>query len=72
MTGSGALQTTATGPDGQPASPVSGPTPHAGSTYDRLGDEWDTTYRFDQPGCWHLQLTRDDTRADIWIDVQPR
>lgn len=72
MTGSGALQATATGPDGQLAPPVGGPTPHAGSTYDRLGDEWDTTYRFDQPGCWHLQLTRDDTRSDIWIDVQPR
>ena len=69
MTGHGELQATAIGPTGQNAPLVSGPTAHTGSSFERPGDEWGVFYRFDQPGCWQLHISRNDFEGDAWIEV---
>jgi hypothetical protein len=71
MTGSGPLVATATSPSGTPTPLDWGPDEHGGSNYDRPGDEWGAGYRFDEYGCWHLHLARDDTQADVWLDIAP-
>lgn len=70
MTGSGELSITATGPTGEPLPLTFGPERHAGSTYDRPGDEWGSGYKFTQPGCWQLHLEREDTSGDVWLQVE--
>lgn len=70
MTGSGELSITASGPAGESLALTFGPEPHAGSTYERPGDEWGSGYRFDVPGCWNLHLERDDTSGDVWLQVE--
>ena len=71
MTGSGELSISVTGPSGESVPLTFGPERHAGSTYDRPGDEWGSGYRFTQPGCWHLHLERADSSGDVWLDVEP-
>lgn len=69
VTGSGPLSATATGPDGRDRPLAWGPEPHDGSSYKRPGDEWGVGYRLDDPGCWHMRLTRGSDTADVWLRV---
>lgn len=70
MTGTGALQLAAVGPEGRRIIPTR-VTQHAGSTWQRPGDEWDATFVFPESGCWRLQATRQATVGDVWLVVQP-
>lgn len=71
MTGRGDLRPSVVSPSGRPAELAWGPEPHAGSTYERPGEEWGTGYRFDEPGCWRVSFARDDNTADVWFQVAP-
>ncbi|MEZ5411603.1 MAG: hypothetical protein R2761_26455 [Acidimicrobiales bacterium] len=71
MTGTGDLAASATSPTGRDLPLTFGPEMHAGSTYDRPGDEWGTGYTFPEPGCWTLHLQRDDAQGDVWLVVDP-
>jgi hypothetical protein len=33
------------------------------------GAEWGTGFRFDVPGCWRIELSRDDVTAQLAIPV---
>ena len=67
MTGSGSLTITATAPDG--TSTTLDSTAHTGSTFDRPGDEWDTSITYAQAGCWQIHLARTDSSADVYFQV---
>ena len=69
MTGRGDLAVSYVAPDGQPRPLVFGPESHSASTYSRPGDEWGTGFRFDQPGCWRIQLKRSIGSGDVWLTV---
>ena len=69
ITGKGNLAVTYDAPTGRPGVLTFGPTPHAGSTYTRPGDEWGTGFLFDQPGCWHIHLERATVAGDVLLDV---
>jgi hypothetical protein len=71
MTGTGPLHVTFTAPTGYAQPLVFGPEAHSASSYHRPGDEWGTGFRFATPGCWHIHLGRDDTSADVWLNVLP-
>jgi len=70
MTGTGPLHVTLTAPDGSRQPLVFGPEPHGESNYRRPGDEWGTGFRFNENGCWHIHLSRDDTSGDVWLNVR--
>jgi len=40
-----------------------------GSTWQRPGDEWGSSFRFDAPGCWQIHATRSDVNGDLWLLV---
>jgi len=69
MTGRGALRIAFMGPDGTQHPLAFGPERHSSSNYHRPGDEWGTGFRFATRGCWHIHFARDDTTADVWLDV---
>ena len=69
MTGEGDLTVSYDSPDGRPAMLTFGPEAHAGSSYERPGDEWGTGFKFDEPGCWHIHLERAEGSGDVWIAV---
>ena len=69
MTGSGPISINATAPDG--TSSTLETTPHTGSTFDRPGDEWDTSITYSQAGCWQIHLARTDSAADVYFEVSP-
>jgi hypothetical protein len=60
----------ATSPHGTPAKVTFGPESHLSSSFNRPGEEWGVGFVFDEPGCWHLRF-RSDTRANIWLVVEP-
>ena len=69
VTGSGQLTVIARRPDGTEAPLIFGPEPHAGSTFDRPGQEWGTGFRFDMPGCWTIEVRRGAVNARVPIEV---
>lgn len=58
--------------DGTVISPIWGPEPHEGSTWNRPGAEWGTGFNFPKPGCWTLTATRDTTIGEIRLGVLPQ
>ena len=68
-TGTGAFRVVAVGPSSQQVPPVTGPTQHFGSNWDRPGDEWGTVFRLDQPGRWRLQVSRGSATASLVLMV---
>ena len=71
MTGTGPLRVSFTAPTGRAQPLLFGPDAHTGSSYHRPGDEWGTGFRFTASGCWHMHFARDDTSADVWLNVLP-
>jgi hypothetical protein len=69
MTGDGPLTLHATGPRGRRVAPLWGPEEHAGSNWDRPGDEWGSGWRFPQPGCWTVHLVRGSDQGTAGIRV---
>jgi len=69
MTGTGPLRVSFTAPTGHAKPLVFGPEPHSASSYHRPGAEWGTGFRFTTPGCWHIHFARNDTSADVWLNV---
>ncbi len=63
MTGTGDLSVEATGPRGQTIHPDGVPEPHAGSNWDRPGDEWGVFWTIPQPGRWTFHAKRGDGRS---------
>jgi hypothetical protein len=70
VTGSGVASFAAIAPDGSRHRPIDGPTRHGDSTWDRPGDEWGMVFRFDEPGCWRLQVSRRGGTGDAWLVVR--
>lgn len=70
MTGSGELQVSAIGPDGQSVSPTLAPQAHGGSTWDRPGEEWGSFFTFPTPGCWTLLARRGDSVGALSLRVR--
>jgi hypothetical protein len=69
MTGTGVLTLQAIGPDGKHHQLAWGPAAHAGSNWDKPGDERGAGYVFTAPGCWDLRAIRGHATADVWIRV---
>jgi hypothetical protein len=68
ITGSGPLTITAIGPAGE----VIGPARlefHGPAIGNRPGDEWGSTWIFDEPGCWDMHAVRGNVTGDIWFTV---
>jgi len=75
MTGSGPLELTTIGPQGQRIRLEWGPVYHgpgSSNTWDKPGEEWGAGYVFTAPGCWDLRAERDGARADVWLTVTAR
>jgi hypothetical protein len=68
MTGSGALLLYAEHTDGTRVAP-NDYGPHAGSTWQRPGDEFGSEFVLPKPGCWRFHLERSDTSGDVWVIV---
>ena len=60
----------AVAPDGRTVAPVSGPTPHTGSTWSRPGWEWGSQFVFDAPGCWRIHAGAGPAQGDVWLVVR--
>ncbi|MBW3591037.1 MAG: hypothetical protein KY393_04190 [Actinobacteria bacterium] len=71
VTGAGDLAIDAVGPDGSEHRPSIGPVRQfgAGSGLERPGDEWSMVFRFDQPGCWQIDVTRGELEGSIGFEV---
>lgn len=70
VTGEGHLGATLVDPSGKPAELTRAPAPHATSSFKGSEDEWDMGLTLDQPGCWSLTLSRDETpTASFWFEV---
>lgn len=71
VTGSGALEVRILDPAGKGRELDWGPEDHFGaSNYARPGDEWGIGVVFDQPGCWRIEMIRDEGAiADFWLAV---
>lgn len=59
----------AEGPRGEIVSPMAGPTPHFGSTWNRPGDEWGTVWLLPSGGCWQLIVERAGRQTTLYLDV---
>jgi hypothetical protein len=70
VTGSGKPRFVAIAPDGSNNAPVDGPTAHSGSTWERPGEEWGTTFGFAEAGCWRLHVSRRGGTGDVWLVVR--
>ena len=69
MAGSGEFTVQALGPRGESVAPTQGPTPHAGSNWDRPGEEWGTFFSLPDDGCWVLEASRGDDVSTIGVVV---
>jgi hypothetical protein len=69
MGGSGDLELTAVAPDGSRIAPYSLEA-HAGSTWERPGDEWGSGFTFSRAGCWQLHAIRDSETGDLWLLIR--
>jgi hypothetical protein len=70
MTGTGPLDLIAEHEDGTRVRPVWGPQEHAGSTWERPGEEWGSGFVFPEAGCWRIRATRESTERSVWFTVQ--
>lgn len=70
ITGEGDLRLDAEHTDGTRIAPGEGPVEHAGSSWDRPGDEWGSIFTFPKPGCWRLGATRGGVTGHVWLRVQ--
>lgn len=68
-TGTGNFEVVALGPESQVVQPISGPTAHFDSNWDRPGDEWGTFFRLDSPGKWVLRVERGQASASLPVTV---
>jgi len=68
VTGSGQLRVSATASDGSTRQPLA-IAPHTGSNFDRPGDEWGLFFRFNQAGCWRINVERGEVTGSItfWV-----
>ena len=69
VTGTGELTVGSVRPDGSAGELAFGPEPHGSSSFEAPGDEWGTGFRFDVPGCWRIELRRDDVTAAFSLPV---
>jgi hypothetical protein len=69
VTGDGPLTLLAQGRTGQTLRPEE-LAPHSGSNWDRPGQEWGSSWKFPEPGCWNLHIERSPLVGDIWIRVK--
>lgn len=71
VTGAGDFTVNAVGPDGSEHRPSIGPVRQfgTGSGLERPGDEWSMVFRFDQPGCWQIDVTRGELEGAIGFEV---
>ncbi|MEX2587249.1 MAG: hypothetical protein WD602_04555 [Actinomycetota bacterium] len=71
VAGAGDFAAAAVDPDGSEHSPAIGPVRQfgSGSGLERPGDEWAMVFRFDQPGCWRIDLTRGQIEGAIHFEV---
>ena len=70
LTGDGDPQFTTTGPHGEQAHVVFGPTQHSSSNWQRPGDEWGTGFNFPTAGCWDLHVSRGKATGDVWLIIK--
>ena len=68
-TGTGDFRVVAIGPQSQEVPPVSGPTKHFGSNWERPGEEWGTFFRLNEPGRWQLRVQRGSSTATLPLEV---
>lgn len=71
VTGAGDFTVKAVGPDGSQHRPSIGPVRQfgAGSGLEQPGDEWSMVFRFNQPGCWQIDVTRGELEGTIGFEV---
>jgi hypothetical protein len=69
MTGMGEPIIYADGPRGIQIRPDAGWQGHAGSSWDRPGDEWSTFLTFPSGGCWNIRVVRPIGRGSIPLTV---
>lgn len=67
MPGSGDLDVRAVGPGGEVIQPLSGPTRHPSSNWDRPGDEWGTFLALPREGCWRMEARRSDAISAVSV-----
>jgi hypothetical protein len=67
MPGSGDLNVSAVGPEGEIIKPLSGPTRHLGSNWERPGDEWGTFFALPSEGCWRMEVRRSDAISAVSV-----
>jgi hypothetical protein len=70
LTGDGDPQFTTTGPQGEHARVVFGPTAHGSSNWQRPGDEWGIGFNFQAAGCWDLHVSRGKAIGDVWLIIK--
>src|ERR1700730_13450156 len=58
MTGGGEPVIYSDGPSGLQVAPDQGPRVHAGSSWNRPGDEWGTFFTWPSAGCWNIRVLR--------------
>ena len=69
MTGAGDLHLVAVSPRGIRI-PPDWTQYHAGSNWQRPGQEWGSGFTFPVAGCWDLHATRGTSFGDVWLVVQ--
>jgi hypothetical protein len=48
---------------------VWGPEGHGSSTWNHLGTEVGTGFKFSHSGCWQIHVAKTDVDADLWLEV---
>jgi hypothetical protein len=69
MLGKGEAEFTTVEPDGTRGF-AKDVTRHGGSNWNRPGDEWESIFVFNQPGCWQIHAQRADNAGDLWLLVR--
>lgn len=68
-TGEGAFSVSAVGPGGKVATPYF-QEQHAGSEWERPGQEWGTGWEIPHAGCWTFTARRGDGTATITVELR--
>jgi hypothetical protein len=69
VTGQGTLALRSTAPDHRPGRLAFGPELHSGSSFNAPGSEWGSGFRFPEPGCWHIYVTRGGHTVPLTIAI---